>query len=125
MKPVGEELDIAVRSHRLHGQRFGSPSAPLVLGLHGLSLNMKAFDFVGERLGGDALQLVALDLRGRGNSDTTPPGTYGWERFAPTPAMSCPPTTVTASFERSPAAPWSRSTRTISRSTRTPTRPQR
>lgn len=75
-------LDIAVGSHRLHGQRFGSPSAPLVLGLHGLSLNMKTFDFVGERLGGDALQLVALDLRGRGNSDTTPPGTYGWESHA-------------------------------------------
>jgi hypothetical protein len=33
-------LDIAVGSHRLHGQRFGSPSAPLVLGLHGLSLEV-------------------------------------------------------------------------------------
>ena len=82
MKLVGEEFDIAVRSHRLHGQRFGSPSAPLVLGLHGLSLNMKTFDFVGERVGGDALQIVALDLRGRGHSDTTHPGTYGWESHA-------------------------------------------
>ncbi|MEY2459785.1 MAG: hypothetical protein QOG30_1615, partial [Acidimicrobiaceae bacterium] len=43
---------------------------------------MKNFDFVGERLGGDALQLVALDLRGRGNSETTPPGSYGWENHA-------------------------------------------
>ena len=82
MNVVGQELDIEVRSHRLHGQRFGSPSAPLVVGLHGLSLNMKTFDFVGERLGGDAVQLVALDLRGRGNSDTTPLGTYGWESHA-------------------------------------------
>jgi pimeloyl-ACP methyl ester carboxylesterase len=82
VKLVGEEFDIAVRSHRLHGQRFGSPSAPLVLGLHGLSLNMKTFDFVGERVGGDALQIVALDLRGRGRSDTTHPGTYGWESHA-------------------------------------------
>ena len=82
MRAVGEELDITVRSHRLHGQRFGSPSAPLVLGLHGLSLNMRTFDFVGERLGGDALQLVALDLRGRGRSDATGPGTYGWENHA-------------------------------------------
>ena len=83
MKIIGEEMDIEVRSHRLHGQRFGSPSAPLVVGLHGLSLNMKAFDFVGERLGaGDALQLVALDLRGRGHSATTPPGTYGWDSHA-------------------------------------------
>jgi pimeloyl-ACP methyl ester carboxylesterase len=76
------EFDVVVRSHRLHAQRFGSPSAPLVLGLHGLSGNMKHFDFVGERLGGDTLQLVALDLRGRGNSETTPPDTYGWENHA-------------------------------------------
>lgn len=79
---VGEEFDIPVGSHRLHAQRFGSPSAPLVLGLHGLSGNMKHFDFVGERLGGDTLQLVALDLRGRGRSPSTPPGTYGWENHA-------------------------------------------
>lgn len=78
---VGEELDITVRSHRVHGQRFGSPSAPLVVGLHGLSLNMRAFDYIGERLG-DGFQLVALDLRGRGNSPPTEPGTYGWENHA-------------------------------------------
>jgi len=77
-----EEFDVAVRSHRLHAQRFGSRSAPLVVGVHGLSGNMKSFDFVGEFLGGDALQLVALDLRGRGNSETTGPGTYGWENHA-------------------------------------------
>jgi pimeloyl-ACP methyl ester carboxylesterase len=79
---LGEEFDVVVRSHRLHAQRFGSPSAPLVLGLHGLTGNMKAFDVVGEVLGGDELQLVALDLRGRGRSDTTDPGTYGWENHA-------------------------------------------
>ena len=79
---MGADFDIAVRSHRLHAQRFGSPSAPLVFGVHGLSGNMKNFDFIGERLGGDALQLVALDLRGRGLSETTPPGTYGWESHA-------------------------------------------
>lgn len=43
---------------------------------------MKNFDFLGEQLGGDALQLVALDLRGRGHSQTTPPGTYGWKNHA-------------------------------------------
>ena len=82
MTVEGEEFDVVVRSHRLHAQRFGSPSAPLVLGLHGLTGNMKTFDAVGQRLGGDALQLVALDLRGRGHSDATPPGTYGWENHA-------------------------------------------
>src|SRR4051812_36448769 len=78
---LGEEFDVTVRSHRLHGQRFGAPSARLVVGLHGLSLNMKAFDFIGERLDRD-VQLVAPDLRGRGNTPPTPPGTDGWDNHA-------------------------------------------
>lgn len=82
MTATGEEFDITVRSHRLHAQRYGSPAAPLVIGVHGLSGNMRGFDFIGERVGGDALQLVALDLRGRGRSETTPPGTYGWRNHA-------------------------------------------
>ena len=90
----GRSFDVTVRSHRLHAQRYGSPSAPLVLAVHGLSGNMTSFDFLGERLGGEALQLVALDLRGRGRSETTPPGTYGWEShaldlFAVADALGC------------------------------------
>jgi pimeloyl-ACP methyl ester carboxylesterase len=79
---IGEEFDITGRAGRLHAQRFGSASAPLVLGLPGLSGNVKNFDYLGERIGGDALQLVALDWRGRGKSEQTPSGTYGWENHA-------------------------------------------
>ena len=82
MNVVAEEFDLTVRSHCLHTQRFGSPSAPLIIGVHGLTANMKSFDFIGEQLANDAFQLVALDLRGRGQSETTPPGTYGWEKHA-------------------------------------------
>ena len=53
-----------------------------MLGLPGLSGNVKNFDYLGERIGGDALQLVALDWRGRGKSEQTPAGTYGWENHA-------------------------------------------
>ena len=76
------EFDVEVRSHRLHAQRFGPLTAPLVIGLHGLSSNMKNLDYLGERLSGDDLQLVAIDMRGRGKSQTTPPGSYGWENHA-------------------------------------------
>jgi pimeloyl-ACP methyl ester carboxylesterase len=79
---VAQEFDLDVRSHRLHAQRFGDPTAPLALALPGLSGNMKSFDFLGERLAGDRLQLVAIDLRGRGRSEATGPGTYGWENHA-------------------------------------------
>ena len=82
MTTRGEEFDTTGRAGRLHAQRFGSSSAPLVLGLPGLSGNVKNFDYLGERIGGDALQLVALDWRGRGKSEQTPAGTYGWENHA-------------------------------------------
>jgi pimeloyl-ACP methyl ester carboxylesterase len=80
--PAGEEFDIVVGSCRLHAERWGSESAPLVLGLPGLTGNLKHFGLLGERLGSDTLQLVALDLRGRGKSVSTPPGSYGWENHA-------------------------------------------
>lgn len=77
----GEELDVTVNGCRLHGQRFGSRAAPLVFGLHGLSGTMRTFDPLGEQIG-DVAALVALDLRGRGRSEATPAGTYGWEQHA-------------------------------------------
>src|SRR5579859_5702296 len=76
------EFDLQLASGRLHAQRFGSPSAALVVCLPCLTANMKSFDFLGERLGSDAVQVVALDLRGRGKSDVTPPGSYGWQSHA-------------------------------------------
>ena len=40
------------------------------------------FDRLAERLAGETLQLVAIDLRGRGRSEVTGPGTYGWRNHA-------------------------------------------
>src|SRR5215213_2042527 len=65
-----DELDITVRSWRLHAHRWGSASAPLVIGVPGLSGTSRSFGYLGSRLGGESLQLVALDLRGRGRSET-------------------------------------------------------
>ncbi len=48
-------------------------------GLRGIA---EQFAFIGERIGGDELQLVALDPRGRGKSEKTAAGTYGWENHA-------------------------------------------
>lgn len=72
------EFDLDLPSGRFHAERFGSPDDPLVLCVPGLSANLKGFDFIGERIVGDGLQVVAIDLRGRGRSDVTAPGTYGW-----------------------------------------------
>ena len=54
-----------------------------VLCVPGLSANLCGFDRLAERLAGDTLQLVAVDLpRGRGRSEVTGPGTYGWRNHA-------------------------------------------
>jgi pimeloyl-ACP methyl ester carboxylesterase len=47
-----------------------------------VSANLAGFDFLGERLAGDRRQVVAVDLRGRGRSDVTGAGTYGWPNHA-------------------------------------------
>jgi pimeloyl-ACP methyl ester carboxylesterase len=54
----------------------------LVIGVPGLSGTGERFAFLGDRIGGDRVQLVALDPRGRGRSETTAPGSYGWENHA-------------------------------------------
>jgi pimeloyl-ACP methyl ester carboxylesterase len=77
-----QEFDLQIPSGRIHAQRIGGDDAPLVLCLPGLSANMKSFDFLLERLGGDGRRLVAVDLRGRGKSEVTAPGTYGWVNHA-------------------------------------------
>jgi pimeloyl-ACP methyl ester carboxylesterase len=79
---TGSEFDLELPSGRLHAQRFGAPEAPLAVCIPGLSANLKSFDFICERIAGDWLQAVALDLRGRGNSEVTGAGTYGWANHA-------------------------------------------
>jgi pimeloyl-ACP methyl ester carboxylesterase len=82
MGPVGatsqvEELDLELESGRLHAQRFGPPNAPMTLCVHGLSAHTHGFDYLAPRLVAAHRQLVVPDLRGRGRSEITPPGTYG------------------------------------------------
>ncbi|HEY3831420.1 MAG TPA: alpha/beta hydrolase [Acidimicrobiia bacterium] len=82
MTGLAEDLEVGVRGSQLHAQRWGSRAAPLVIGFPGLSGTAERCSLLGERIGGDELQLVALDPRGRGKSDTTAPGSYGWENHA-------------------------------------------
>jgi len=77
-----EDLDIAAAWGRVRVRRWGSRSAPLAVGIPGLAGNVANLAFLAERIAGPDLQVVAVDLRGRGQSEVTPPGTYGWERHA-------------------------------------------
>src|SRR5438067_1559029 len=82
MSSSGVELDVVVGSGRLRARRWGSPSATPVLCLPGMAGNVENFAFLAERIAGPDLQLIAFDLRGRGFSDVTGAGTYGWENHA-------------------------------------------
>ncbi|MEJ3654368.1 alpha/beta hydrolase [Actinomycetes bacterium KLBMP 9759] len=76
-EPQPVEIDLPLRTGVVHAQRYGPADAPLILCVHGLSANMHALDFVAERIARPDRQVVSIDLRGRGSSEITPPGTYG------------------------------------------------
>jgi 3-oxoadipate enol-lactonase len=76
-----EAFDLHLSSGRVHAARVGGPGPP-VLCLPGLSANLRSFDVIGGRLADEGFHVVTLDLRGRGRSETTPPGTYGWPAHA-------------------------------------------
>ena len=77
-----QDSDIRLASGRLRVRRWGAPDAPAVMCVPSLSANLCGFDRLAERLAGDTLQLVAIDLRGRGRSEVTGAGTYGWRHHA-------------------------------------------
>lgn len=76
------DRDFALPQGRLRGRVAGSGEGPLALLVPGLTANLISMERIAEALAGAGWRTVALDLRGRGHSETTPPGTYGWEQHA-------------------------------------------
>ncbi len=74
---MAEEFDIHISSGRLHAHRYGPGTAGLVVGVPGLSANQVSLERLAE-----AVPMVALDMRGRGLSEVTARGTYGWPAHA-------------------------------------------
>ena len=79
--PGVTSLDVELASGRLHAEERGPAGESLVIAVPGLSANLRGFDFLAERLAA-RWRVVALDLRGRGHSEVTLPGTYGWANHA-------------------------------------------
>lgn len=79
---MAEDFDVEILRGRLHAHQFGElPEVP-VFCIPGLSSNSRVFDAFGEYRQARSTGIVAFDLRGRGWSDITPAGTYGWEHHA-------------------------------------------
>jgi len=79
---MAQDFDVATRRGRLRVRRFGADAPLATICVPGLSSNSRVFDALGERLEAHGGGIVAVDLRGRGWSEITPPGTYGWEAHA-------------------------------------------
>lgn len=82
MSDAPRELDLALPSGRIRALRAGPDDGKLTLCVHGLSSNARVYDRIAAALASRGRSVVALDLRGRGWSDITPVGTYGWSRHA-------------------------------------------
>lgn len=80
--PSGSPLELSLASGHLHAERSGGNRGTVVLCIPGLSANLRGFDFLAERLASEKRSVVTLDLRGRGQSEATEPGTYGWMSHA-------------------------------------------
>jgi len=74
-----DDFDIELSAGRVRVRRRGPSDAPLLLCVHGLSANLTAYDYLGDRLAAPQRQVVAFDLRGCGRSALTPAGSYGIE----------------------------------------------
>jgi pimeloyl-ACP methyl ester carboxylesterase len=72
-----EELELALPSGRVAAEVSGPADGPLVICVHGLSANLRAFDAIAPALTDAGHRVVAYDVRGRARSEITPPGTYG------------------------------------------------
>ena len=79
---VAEILDLELPAGTVRVEATGQSGAPLTLFVHGLSANLRGFDAIVAGVGRDDRRLVAVDLRGRGRSPDTGPGTYGLDAHA-------------------------------------------
>jgi len=74
------ERDLSLPSGRVRA-RCWEPAAPdgsWVVCVPGLSANARCFDPIAAGLAAAGRGVAAIDLRGRGRSEVTPEGTYGW-----------------------------------------------
>lgn len=73
---------LQLRSGQVACEISGAESGHLVIGIPGLSANLRSFDVIFAALDDQRYRKVAFDPRGRGRSEKTAPGTYGWPSHA-------------------------------------------
>jgi len=82
MTEAPESRLLELRSGNVATEISGAEGGHLVIGIPGLSANLRSFDVIFEALDGKCFRKLAFDPRGRGWSTKTGPGTYGWPSHA-------------------------------------------
>jgi pimeloyl-ACP methyl ester carboxylesterase len=77
-----EPIELALRLVRLHALQHGPADGQPVICIPGLSANAHSYDAIAPRLAAEGRRVVALDLRGRGQSPAGGAGSHGWRRHA-------------------------------------------
>jgi pimeloyl-ACP methyl ester carboxylesterase len=77
-----EARQFHLRSGLIAAEISGSPEGHLVIGIPGLSANLRSFDVIFGALDPWRHRRLAYDPRGRGRSEKTPAGSYGWPSHA-------------------------------------------
>ncbi|WP_079053726.1 alpha/beta fold hydrolase [Streptomyces graminilatus] len=72
---TGEDRFITLNGLRAHYVEWGEPGRPPIVMLHGLRSYARTFEPLAERLA-DRYHVLAVDARGRGDSDWDPQGEY-------------------------------------------------
>ena len=75
-----EACRFELNSGEIAAELSGAEAAPLLIGIPGLSANLRSFDTIYAALDPARHRMLAYDPRGRGLSDKTGPGTYGWPK---------------------------------------------
>ena len=79
---MAQDRQFALSSGWIAAEMSGSTTGRLVIGIPGLSGNLRSFDVIYSHLDPARYRRLAYDPRGRGRSAKTPDGTYGWEAHA-------------------------------------------
>jgi pimeloyl-ACP methyl ester carboxylesterase len=80
LAPVTRRFDLT--SGEVAAELSGAEDGHLVIGIPGLSANLRSFDVIYDALEGTRYRKLAFDPRGRGRSEKTAAGTYGWPSHA-------------------------------------------
>lgn len=76
----GTDQFIVLEGHRFHYVRWAAPGAPVLVALHGLRSYGRTFEPLAEALAG-RFDVIALDQRGRGQTDWDAGGNYYTDRY--------------------------------------------